>query len=195
MKLDVSNLRYLEKDDFRVLMAIELGMRNHEYVPVELIAVLAGLRHGGIRKILLELGRFKLVHRETKKYEGYRLTYPGYDYLALNALFKRGTVTAVGRQIGVGKESDIFLARNEAGDDLVLKLHRLGRISFRRIKEVRRGRSRGGGSGRGKGEEEEAVVPLAPSSRLHRSETISSTADTDPGCTSPDSRLSRSTRS
>jgi len=31
--------------------------------------------------------------------------YGGYDYLALRTLAKRGTVTAVGNQIGVGKES------------------------------------------------------------------------------------------
>ena len=37
--------------------------------------------------------------------EGYRLTYGGYDYLALHTLAKRGTVTSVGNQIGVGKES------------------------------------------------------------------------------------------
>ena len=34
-----------------------------------------------------------------------------YDFLALRALIARGAVTAVGRQIGVGKESDVFEAR------------------------------------------------------------------------------------
>ena len=34
VKFDVSLLRYLSKDDFRVLTAIEMGMRNHELVPV-----------------------------------------------------------------------------------------------------------------------------------------------------------------
>jgi len=52
-------------------------------------------------------------------------------------LSKRGSVTGVAQQIGVGKESDIYLASNEDGDELVLKFHRLGRTSFRRIKEKR----------------------------------------------------------
>ncbi len=47
MKLDVSMLRFLSKDDFRVLTAIELGMKNHEIVPTTLIENLARLSRGG----------------------------------------------------------------------------------------------------------------------------------------------------
>lgn len=36
---------------------------------------------------------------------GYRLTFAGYDYLALHALTSRGVLHSVGNQIGVGKES------------------------------------------------------------------------------------------
>lgn len=32
----------------------------------------------------------------------------GYDFLAIKALVARGHISGVGRQIGVGKESDIF---------------------------------------------------------------------------------------
>jgi hypothetical protein len=35
----------------------------------------------------------------------------GYDFLAIKALVARGHITGVGRQIGVGKESDIFEVR------------------------------------------------------------------------------------
>lgn len=41
--------------------------------------------------------------------EGVRLTYGGYDFLALKAFSSRETVLSVGQQIGVGKESDIYL--------------------------------------------------------------------------------------
>jgi RIO kinase 2 len=37
--------------------------------------------------------------------DGYRLTYGGYDYLAMRAMSKRDTLYSVGNQIGVGKES------------------------------------------------------------------------------------------
>lgn len=41
--------------------------------------------------------------------EGVRLTYGGYDFLALKAFSSRETVVSIGQQIGVGKESDIYL--------------------------------------------------------------------------------------
>ncbi|KAG8787963.1 hypothetical protein FRC16_001483 [Serendipita sp. 398] len=50
---------------------------------------------------------------------------------------KRDTVAAIGNQIGVGKESDIYVVSNAEGEQMVLKLHRLGRISFRAIKNKR----------------------------------------------------------
>lgn len=37
--------------------------------------------------------------------DGYRLTYGGYDFLAMRALSKRDSMHSVGNQIGVGKES------------------------------------------------------------------------------------------
>lgn len=37
--------------------------------------------------------------------DGFRLTYLGYDFLAIKALVNRGVFVSVGRQIGVGKES------------------------------------------------------------------------------------------
>ena len=47
MKFDVNILRYLDKDTWRVLVATEMGMKNHEIVPVELINAIAGLKRGG----------------------------------------------------------------------------------------------------------------------------------------------------
>jgi RIO kinase 2 len=137
MKLDVSCMRYLTKDDYRVLTAVEMGMRNHELVPVELITSIARLRHGGSHKILSKLLRYKLLAHDSKKYNGYRLSYLGFDILALRTLLSRGIIVSVGSQIGVGKESDIFEAQNEDGEEIVLKLHRLGRTSFRSVRKNR----------------------------------------------------------
>jgi RIO kinase 2 len=137
-KLDPSSLRYLTRDDFRVLAAVETGHRNHALVPTELVASLAALKGGAARASLLTLARMRLVHHENRVYDGFRLTYPGYDFLALRTLLQRGCITGVGRQIGVGKESDIFLVYNEhSGATMALKLQRLGRVSFRAIKQKR----------------------------------------------------------
>ncbi|XP_043276834.1 serine/threonine-protein kinase RIO2 isoform X2 [Venturia canescens] len=83
-KLNVTMLRYLTREDFRVLTAIEMGMKNHELVPASLAAQIANLRHGGVHKLLRELCKHRLLSYERgKHYDGYRLTNSGYDYLAL----------------------------------------------------------------------------------------------------------------
>lgn len=137
MKLDVEVLRYLSKEDFRVLTAVEMGMRNHEIVPAELIDRIASLKHGGTYKVLKNLLKHKLVHHDSSKYDGFRLTYLGYDFLAIKTLVNRGVISSVGRKLGTGKESDIYEVAAEDGTVLAMKLHRLGRVSFRAVKSKR----------------------------------------------------------
>ncbi|XP_012174784.1 serine/threonine-protein kinase RIO2 isoform X1 [Bombus terrestris] len=137
-KLNVTILRYLTKDDFRVLTAIEMGMKNHELVPASLAAQIANLRYGGVHKLLKELCKHRLLSYERgKQYDGYRLTNAGYDYLALKVLAQRGIIASFGNQIGVGKESNIYIVANEDRNPMCLKLHRLGRTCFRNIKGKR----------------------------------------------------------
>ncbi|TFY83594.1 hypothetical protein EWM64_g426 [Hericium alpestre] len=138
MKLDATDLRYVTSDEFRVLTAVEMGSKNHEVVPTVLIVQISGLRNGGVNKIIGSLAKRNLVAKvQNSKYDGYRLTYGGYDYLAMRALSKRDSMYSVGNQIGVGKESDIYIVADLEGNEMVLKLHRLGRVSFRAIKQKR----------------------------------------------------------
>ncbi|QRV76311.1 atypical/RIO/RIO1 protein kinase [Ceratobasidium sp. AG-Ba] len=138
MKLDATDLRYITNDEFRVLTSVEMGSKNHEVVPSSLIAQISCLRNGGVNKLLGQLAKRNLIARvQNAKYDGYRLTYGGYDYLALRAFTKRDTIHSVGNQIGVGKESDIYVVADSESNQMVLKLHRLGRVSFRAIKEKR----------------------------------------------------------
>ncbi|KAF2467630.1 RIO1-domain-containing protein [Lindgomyces ingoldianus] len=139
MKLDVKNIRYLTSDDWRVLTAVEMGSRNHEIVPTPLIAQIASIRSGtGVHRCISALAKIGLIAKvKNAKYDGYRLTYGGLDYLALHTHTKAKTVYSAGNQIGVGKESDIYVCASETGKQLVLKIHRLGRISFRTVKANR----------------------------------------------------------
>ncbi|KAK9751977.1 Rio2, N-terminal [Popillia japonica] len=137
-KLNVSMMRYLSSEDFRVLTAIEMGMKNHELVPGAMAASIANLKHGGVHKLLKDLCKHRLLSYERgKKYDGYRLTNMGYDYLALQTLSKRNVVSSFGNQIGVGKESNIYIVANTDHAELCLKLHRLGRTCFRNVKDKR----------------------------------------------------------
>lgn len=47
-----------------------MGMKNHDLVPVELIASIAKLRHGGTHKILSTLLTFKLIAHDRSVYDG-----------------------------------------------------------------------------------------------------------------------------
>ena len=58
-KLNVSLLRYLDRTQFRCLTAVEMGMKNHELVPLVLIASIAQVRTGGLHKILRELSKHR----------------------------------------------------------------------------------------------------------------------------------------
>lgn len=116
-----------------------MGSRNHEIVPVPLITQIAGLRSGsGVHRCISNLAKANLISKiKNAKYDGYRLTYGGLDYLALNSHRKGNCIYSVGNQIGVGKESDIFVVASPSGRQRVLKIHRLGRISFRTVKSNR----------------------------------------------------------
>jgi len=139
MRLNTAALRYLTAEDWRVLTAFEQGSKNHEVVPTTLAKQIAGLRNASkVLNSIANLAKIGLIARvKNAKYDGYRLTYYGYDYLALKAFSKRKTTYSVGNQIGVGKESDIYVVADEGGTTNVLKVHRLGRISFRTIKNNR----------------------------------------------------------
>lgn len=65
------------------------------------------------------------------------MTNTGYDYLALKTLTLRGSINSFGTQIGVGKESNIYTVSDDEGKQLCLKLHRLGRVCFRNVRNKR----------------------------------------------------------
>ncbi|EJT44780.1 RIO2-like protein [Saccharomyces kudriavzevii IFO 1802] len=139
MKLDTSHMRYLTTDDFRVLQAVEQGSKNHEVVPTPLIHQISGMRsQSGTNRAISDLAKLSLISKMRNiKYDGYRLTYNGIDYLALKTMLNRNTVYSVGNTIGVGKESDIYKVSDKNGNPRVMKIHRLGRTSFHSVRNNR----------------------------------------------------------
>ncbi|KAI1762910.1 RIO1-domain-containing protein [Hypoxylon sp. FL1150] len=140
MKLDTKAMRHLAAEDWRVLTAVEIGSKNHEIIPTPLIESISKLRGGAnrVHKSISALAKVGLIARlKEAKYDGYRLTYGGLDYLALHTYASRKEVYSVGNRIGVGKESDILVVADDRGAQKVLKIHRLGRISFRTVKANR----------------------------------------------------------
>ncbi|MBE7182141.1 MAG: serine/threonine protein kinase, partial [Terriglobus roseus] len=101
-----------------------MGSKNHELVPVPLIAQIASLRSSSaVPKCISALAKLGLVAKvKNAKYDGYRLTYGGLDYLALDAHRKAGCVYAAGQRVGVGKESDVVLVADPHGRQRILKV-------------------------------------------------------------------------
>lgn len=78
-----------------------------------------------------------LIKLKFLKYDSpnYKLTISGIDCIAINALRKNG-LEKMGTKIGIGKESDIYSGVFK-GQKVALKFHRLGRTSFRSVKNKR----------------------------------------------------------
>lgn len=112
-------------------------MKNHELVPATLIQSIAKLKRANAFKIIQNLLKHKLIMHKNIKFDGYALNYQGYDYLALRVFMKRGQISKLGNKVGVGKESDIYLCETPAGEHIILKLERLGRTSFKAVKNKR----------------------------------------------------------
>lgn len=105
-----------------------------------MIDKIARLRGGssGVHKSISNLAKTGLIGRvKEAKYDGYRLTYGGLDYLALHNYSSKKQIYSVGSRVGVGKESDIMMVADDKGQQKILKIHRLGRISFRTVKTNR----------------------------------------------------------
>ncbi|MBD3186482.1 serine/threonine protein phosphatase [Candidatus Bathyarchaeota archaeon] len=127
----------MEKEEFRILNAIEIGMRKFKTVPFTNIAFYARYDPEEVQHWLDKVHKRDIIIRESGKRQRYVLNSKGYDLLALRALAERDVVASIGNMMGVGKESDVYqaLATNEAR--LALKFHRIGRTSFRAIKQKR----------------------------------------------------------
>jgi RIO kinase 2 len=133
----------LDSKDFRILTGIEIGMKHFEWVPMDELNKYIRLPFEKLEYRLKKLVRNKLVVRTTQPYEGFQIYFEGYDALALNAFVKRKSISAIGDEVGVGKESVIYEAilppELAIGEPVpvVIKFHREGRTSFKQIKRVR----------------------------------------------------------
>lgn len=135
MPLSAEHIRSLKKIDVKILLAIERLMKTSEWVPLDLIKAYTDLSESELEYRLGRLIEMDMVRFTPLPYEGYTLVFTGYDALALSTLAARGTLKALGPQIGVGKESIVYEGLGLG--PLVLKLHRVGQRSFRTVRVSR----------------------------------------------------------
>ena len=135
--------KQLDNKDIRILTGIEIGMKNSEWVPVENVMKYTRMTYDNLSFRLKKLAKLKLLSFTNVPYEGYQIYFEGYDALALHTFVQRKTISAIGNEIGVGKESVVLEAIKESelgiGDPegVVIKFHREGRTSFTQVKRNR----------------------------------------------------------
>jgi RIO kinase 2 len=125
----------LEPEDFHLLSGIEHGMRFSEWVNRGKLPKFSGLTPENVDYRLDRCLDRGLIERKTIQYEGYKLTFEGYDALALHTFAERDTIDGVGAPLGVGKESDVYEVRSYK--PLALKYHREGITNFRQVMKER----------------------------------------------------------
>ncbi|MFW6152860.1 MAG: serine/threonine-protein kinase RIO2 [Halobacteriota archaeon] len=125
----------LEGPDFYLLSGIEHGMRFSEWVDRGRLSELSGLAPKEVTYRLERTLKRQLIEKRTIQYEGYRLTFEGYDALALRTLAERDAIDGVGAKLGVGKESDVYEVRSYR--PMALKFHREGIGNFRKLNRER----------------------------------------------------------
>ncbi|WP_248515179.1 serine/threonine-protein kinase RIO2 [Salinarchaeum laminariae] len=125
----------LEPEDVHLLSGVEHGMRFSEWVARNKLPDFSGLTTENVDYRLERCVDRELVERKTIQYEGFKLTYEGYDALALYTFAERESITGVGASLGVGKESDVYEV--ESYRPLALKYHREGVTNFRKVAKER----------------------------------------------------------
>ncbi len=125
----------LEAEDFYLLSGLEQGMRFSEWVARPKIPEFSRLTDENVDYRLDRCERRGLIERKTIQYQGFRLTFEGYDALALHTFAERETIEGMGAPLGVGKESDVYEVRSYK--PLALKFHREGYTEFREVNRER----------------------------------------------------------
>ena len=128
MVVAADRIRSLNKYEKTILLALERGMKRYSWVPLEQLKMATKLSESEINYRLSRLIAWGMVRFNPVPYDGYALVFGGYDTLALATLTRKGTISALGTQIGEGKESVVYDALGLG--PVAIKFHRVGGRSF-----------------------------------------------------------------
>ena len=124
----------LNKSDFKILKVFASSLKNRQFLNLPTLSQYSNLSQSLIEHHLKRLVKFGLI---SKSNTGYTLLVTGLDIYVLKILSNRNIITAIGPQIGIGKEAEVYLAHDSLKQDKILKMFRLGRSSFKQIKRKR----------------------------------------------------------
>jgi RIO kinase 2 len=128
MVVSADRIRSLNKYEKTILLALERGMKRYSWVPMEMLKTTTKLSESEINYRISRLMEWGMIRFNPVPYDGYALVFGGYDTLALATLTRKGTISALGAQIGEGKESVVYDALGLG--PVAIKFHRIGGRSF-----------------------------------------------------------------
>nr|WP_230972176.1 RIO1 family regulatory kinase/ATPase [Archaeoglobus neptunius] len=125
------------KHSWKILDAIFRNLWDYEYVPVKLISFHSNIGEEKVKNILRHLSDLRVVQNKRTEYEGSTFTFLGLSLYSLYRLVKKGHIEAIGKIMGEGKESAVFNCFSEKYGECVVKFHKVGHTSFKKVKEKR----------------------------------------------------------
>lgn len=124
----------LNKSDFKILKVFASSLKNRQFLNLTTLSQYSNLSQGLVEHHLQRLVKFGLINKSNI---GYTLLVTGLDIYVLKILSNKNIITALGPQVGIGKEAEVYLAHDSLDQDRVIKMFRLGRSSFKQIKRKR----------------------------------------------------------
>jgi RIO kinase 2 len=128
MAVSAEHIRTLHKYEKTLLSVLERQMSRYAWVPLEQLITSTGFAESEVNYRLARLIEWGMVRFNPVPYDGYALVFGGYDTLALASLTRKGTISALGVQLGEGKESVVYEALGLG--PVAIKFHRVGGRSF-----------------------------------------------------------------
>ena len=127
----------MSKTGWMVLRAIFRNMWDYEYVPAYIIARDAKMSEDKVETLLKRLADEGLVTNKYTEYLGTSFTFLGLSVYSLHLQVKKGRISMIGKLMGEGKESVVYNCIHDGDGEAVIKFHRVGYPSFKKVREKR----------------------------------------------------------
>ena len=128
----------LSQTEYKILVTLEYLSKRFEKISIDILKKYTNLSHSYLLSIIDNLTKHGFIKYFDQPYESISLMSSGLDLLALKKLTDKNIISGVGRQIGIGKEADVYEAIDLYGNLISIKIYRLGRVSFRNILKHRK---------------------------------------------------------
>jgi len=123
--------------DYKIIGVLVRNLDKYEYMPLQILIRESGVPRDKLSDILMRLSDLKIIVSSPQNPLSYKLTFTGLNLYSLKKLAERNIIRAVGEQIGTGKESVVYLAKDYRDEIVAVKFYRIGWSSFKDFSKKR----------------------------------------------------------